>query len=240
MRVALRRNTEVDDQILYPADDGVPMEDLKHVTNAVVLQTTLADHLRALGRDAFVAVNNFIYYRRGDPKACVGPDFYVILDAKEDPERDCWRAWNEDPTLLPPQVVVEFVSKSSGYRDRVKKFAIYRDTLRVPNYVICNNRRFRLDAFTLQDGEYVAVPPGPHGRFRCDAIGLNIGFHEKLLRWFKADGTLLATAEELRDAAEASRDAAEARRDAAEARLDAVEAELARLRRVLEERGLNP
>ncbi|MBM3464658.1 MAG: Uma2 family endonuclease [Armatimonadetes bacterium] len=193
MRVALRRKVEVDDRVLYPADDGIPMEDTKHTTNAVVLQTTLTNHLKSVGRDAFVAVNNFIYYRRGDQKACVGPDFYVILGAKEDPERDCWRAWHEDPALLPPQVVVEFVSKSSGYKDRVKKFAIYRDVLRVPNYVICNNRRYRLDAYALRGDEYVAVPADALGRVACDAIGLSLGFHEGMLRWFMPDGTLIPT-----------------------------------------------
>src|SRR5207245_2168714 len=122
------------------------------------------------------------------------PDFYAILDIPHDEERDCWRAWNEVPRF--PDVIVEFTSKSSRHNDRVKKFAIYRDILAVPNYFICDIRRFTLDGFELCQREYTSLAPNDAGRLWCASLGLWIGWLDSWLRWFDRGGNLLPTGKE--------------------------------------------
>lgn len=240
MDMALRRKPAVvDEEDLYPAEDGIPMENVQHDTNHHALMDALRPWLEARGRAAFQAGNNFIYYELGDPRKNVGPDYYLILGARDNPERDCWRVWNEGYLL--PQVVIEFISRSTARRDRVVKFAIYRDVLKVANYFIASHRQRRIEGFRLQDGVYVPIAPNPQGLLLCDPLGLYVGMHEGVARWYDEEGILLPTpreqlVDERRKAeAEAAR-AQEAERRAADEtrRREAAEAELARLRRLLE------
>ncbi|MBM3464307.1 MAG: Uma2 family endonuclease [Armatimonadetes bacterium] len=226
--MSLRRKA-LSDEDLYPADDGVPMDDDKHRRNANLLCDTLEKHLHERGVAAWASSNSFIYYEYGSPRKNVGPDFYVVVGASENPQRDCWRVWNEDYKL--PQVIVEFVSKHSGHKDRVKNFKIYRDILKTPEYFIFDTRRGRasLEGWTLRGGEYVPLLPDAQGRLACDALGLRIGLQDGIVRWFDEHGALPTDAER---ATEKSRMAAEEARLRAEA-----EAEVARLRRLLEAKG---
>jgi Uma2 family endonuclease len=225
MGMALVRETDLsDDENLYPADDGIPMDDVQHAPIAVLLKQTLEAYLSSLHVPTFIATNNFVYYEKGDPKKNVGPDFYVILGAREDPDRDCWRVWNEGGVL--PSMILELVSKKNRKKDYVTNFKIYQDTLKTPNYFIYDNRRMRFDGFKLVNGMYQQLQPDKHGRFRCDALKLLLGLQDGWLRWYRLDGTLIPTDYEI--GVEQAR------------RADAAVSEAERLRRLLLERGIDP
>lgn len=225
------------ERLKYPSCDGVPVEDRKHVQNQAILSESLEPYLAQQGIPAFVATNNFIYYQREAPRKNVGPDFYVVLHVEEDPERDCWRMWNEGNRA--PDVIVEFLSKTTEAKDRGKNFLIYRDILKVANYFLCDNRNYRLEGFRREGSVYVSLQPDKNGRLACDVLGLELGFHEGFLRWFLPGGDLVPTGRE-QAVLEWSRAEQEARRAQQEARRAEQEAqradEEARLRRDAEER----
>jgi len=227
----------VDDEILYPADDGVPMDDQTHTRNAASMTEALQAWLDARGQPAWIGSNSFIYYQHGDPRRNVGPDYFVVLGAQENEERDCWRVWNEGGLL--PQVIVEFVSKRSSRKDRVTNFAIYRDVLKTHNYFICWNRSRRLEGYVLEGGEYVRLLPDANGRVACGALGLRLGFEGRVLRWYDAEGSPLPFDRE-RTTLEAHRANQETRRADEEARrANRAEQELARLCDLLASRGID-
>ncbi len=250
MNVALHRKQRVQDEFdLYPPDDGAIVDHGYHGFNRQILVDSMMFWFERHGVRAWVTADNAIYYQLGEPRKVVGPDFYVVLGAREWPKRDCWRLWNEG--FLTPQVIVEFISPKTARKDRVTNFAIYRDTLKVPDYYVCDNvRRMRVDGFHLQGGEYVPLLPGPDGRLRCESLDMSVGFHGRWLRFFDADGSLVRTGRELyhetqRQLKESSRQAEESSRRADEAsrcadeearRRTEAEAELDRLRRLLDER----
>lgn len=208
----------VDEQDIYPAEDGAIVHDGRHTVAAHILSDSLRRWLEEKGRDAYIGIDNGIYYQFGDPQKVVGPDFFVILDAHEDSERDCWRVWNEDGKL--PQVIMEFVSKRSGKKDRVINFAIYQDALQTPNYFIWDNRRRRFDGFHLRDGKYVPLEPDSQGRFWCEALRLYVGIQDGWIRWFEPDGQMLLTGQEIANQQTEEARLAKDRADQAEHRAD--------------------
>jgi Uma2 family endonuclease len=199
------------DRIRYPADDGIPMEHTIHDENHALLMQTLKPYLKALGQPAFVAGNNFVYFGKG-PTENVGPDFYVVLGAADDPDRDCWRSWHENGLL--PQVIVEMLSKRTVRKDKVKNFDLYERVLKVRNYFMCNHRKRHLEGYVLDGDRYVPLLPDRHGRLYCEALGLWLGFHGRMLRWFTAEGVMLPTGEENAEVESARADAEQRRAEA--------------------------
>jgi len=228
MALKSKRVEEVDERDLFPADDGKFMDDTEHQVNAAMLQQSLGMWLNSQGRTVFIAADNAIYYDQNDAHKVVGPDFYVVLDTPHDPERDCWRMWNEGGHL--PQLIMEFVSKHSGKKDRVTNFAIYRDILRVSNYFIWDNRRRRFDGFHLQNGTYKQLEPDARGLYWCEALKLNVGLRDGWVRFFDTDGNLLLTGEEVAAAEELRFREAEQRTKSLEDELARARAEIERLK----------
>ncbi len=105
-----------------------------------------------------------------------------------------------------PDVVVEITSKSTKQEDKVKKFGIYRDILRVPEYFLFDPTedylRPPLQGFRLVGGEYVPIEPTA-GRLPSQVLGLHLERDGEKLRLFDpATGRRLLTPVEGREAAE--------------------------------------
>ena len=148
------------DAVVYPCSDGQPMaetqihgECMMYVTAA--LRRWFEKHGRA---DVYVGSNNFLYYERGNPRAVVAPDVYVVLGAPVYPPRDTYMLWNEPKG---PDFVLEVTSASTRRDDERRKRDVYA-ALGVKEYFLYDPRAEYLtpplQGFRLHDGEYRALP----------------------------------------------------------------------------------
>ena len=239
-------------QIEYPDSDGGPIGETGfHVTQ--ILTTLVTLRLRYHDQDdVYVGANMFLYYRRGDPKAVVAPDVFVVLSTSPD-ERRSYKVWEENGRV--PSIVFEITSSSTRDTDLLFKRALYED-LKVQEYVLFDPVGQYLEpvlqGYRLVQGRYVAVLPQslPDGGYELasDVLGVTLRAESGVLALYDREtGEKLLTPPELyervgqesaaRQAAEArvqqeaiARQEAETRAEQAEAELDQLRAELARLR----------
>ena len=147
------------DAVVYPCSDGQPMaetqihgECMMYVTAA--LRRWFEKHGRA---DVHVGSNNFLYYERGNPRAVVAPDVYVVVGAPAH-LRDTYLLWNEPKG---PDFVLEVTSASTRRDDERRKRDVYA-ALGVREYFLYDPRAEyltpALQGFRLHDGEYRALP----------------------------------------------------------------------------------
>ena len=104
-----------------------------------------------------VGMNNFLYYERGNPRAVVAPDVYVVVGAPAG-LRDTYMLWNEPKG---PDFVLEVTSKSTRRDDERRKRDVYAG-LGVREYFLYDPRAEYLapplQGFRLHGGEYRALP----------------------------------------------------------------------------------
>ena len=105
----------------------------------------------------YVGSNNFLYYERGNPRAVVSPDVYVVVGA-EARLRDTYLLWNE---AKGPDFVLEVTSASTRRDDERRKRDVYA-ALGVSEYFLYDPRAEyltpALQGFRLREGEYRALP----------------------------------------------------------------------------------
>ena len=215
----------------YPCSDGQPMAESEiHAQCMMYATAALRRHFqRHAQRDVYVSSNHFIYYERGNPRAVVAPDVYVVIGAPVH-LRDSYLLWNEPKG---PDFVLEATSRSTRREDLGHKREVYA-ALGVTEYFLYDPRDEYLtpplQGFTLEDGQYRPLPamtvlPGRGVAIRSEVLGLELRDRreEQMLRLRDpATGRDLPTYDELDEAHEA----AEAARRAAEARIEELEARL--------------
>ena len=147
------------DALLYPCSDGQPMAETGlHRRCMVDVADTLELWFNRHGRDdVYVGSNNFLYYERGNPRAVVAPDVYVVVGASAG-LRDTYLLWNEPKG---PDFVLEVTSASTRHNDERRKRDVYA-SLGVSEYFLYDPRAEYLapplQGFRLHEGEYRAVP----------------------------------------------------------------------------------
>lgn len=151
------------------------------------MQWWLAQH----GLDAFVSSNSPLRY--SDDEQPLGPDFYLVLGVPKR-RRKQYDVKHEGGRM--PCAIVELLSPSTQKRDRVLKFGIYRDVMKVTDYFLYDSDKARLEGYTLVKGEYVLKVPNAHGHLECASVSLALGVRGGTLRWFDRDGKPVPTAEE--------------------------------------------
>ena len=238
------------DAVFYPTSDGQPMAEtpvhgdcMMYVTSA--LRWWFTKHGRD---DVYVGMNNFLYYERGNPRAVVAPDVYVVVGAPASPPRDTYMLWNEPKG---PDFVLEVTSKSTRGTDERRKREVYA-ALGVSEYFLYDPRAEYLtpplQGFRLHGGEYRALPAvtvlSNRGvavasevlglelrdereerrvRLRDPATGEVLLTHEESERAREESEQAREESERARKEATAARRAAEARAAELEARLRALE-----------------
>ena len=75
----------------------------------------------------------FLYYVKGNRRKHISPDVMVTLGIAKEPPRDCYLVWEERKA---PDFVLEITSKSTRSEDKKKKFVLYRDVLKVQEYIL--------------------------------------------------------------------------------------------------------
>jgi Uma2 family endonuclease len=205
----------------------------------------------------YISGNMLMYYEEGNPRKHVSPDVFVVHNLPPR-ERRNYLVWEEEGKA--PDLVIELTSKSTRNEDLRTKFQLYRDVLRVTEYVLFDPYEEYLEpslqAYRWRKGQYAPMRL-VRGRLPSKVLGLHFGREGMQLRVYepetgrkillpreefeRAEATLRQEAEARRAAEPGFRQEAEARRAAetiarqeAEAR-QAAEAEVERLRRELED-----
>jgi len=233
-------------EIEYPTSDGKPMaESDLHRDLGIYVIEALKAHF-ASRPEVYVSGNNFVYWEEGNNRAVISPDAYVVRGVGMRP-RDCYMAWKEGGQL--PDVVFEFTSRKTRREDTDKKWPLYEQVLRVPEYFLFDptgdylTPRFR--GYRLEAGHYVPLEI-VDGRVHSKVLGLDLVqqgdrlrlFSPELNEWLLSPAELIEARTSERERADAERlraDAERARADSAEAEVDALRTELAALRAAVRE-----
>ncbi|MBH8566188.1 Uma2 family endonuclease [Nostoc sp. CENA67] len=209
------------DVIFPPSDlysDEPPLETELHLRQIILLLTCL-EWLWRDRNDFYAAGNLTIYYspHQRKSKDFRGPDFFVVLGC-ERKTRKSWVVWEENGKY--PNVIVEIISQSTANTDRGLKKQIYQDIFRTPDYFWFDPYTLEFAGYHLVDGEYQPLQASGQGHLWSHQLGLYLGIHEGLLRFFTPGGELVPTPEETAEQAEqrAQQEAEKAERLAAKLR----------------------
>lgn len=217
------------DEIYYPDSDGEPMAESElHLEEMVYVWEGLADRFAA-EPDVFVGANMFLYFRKGDPRAVVAPDGFVVKGVPKRPggrKRRKYLLWQEGKA---PCFVLETTSESTHRKDKEKR-EIYTRLGVVEYFQFDPEGDYldpRLQGLRLVNGKYRPIQPQPDGSLLSETTGVLFRFEgERLQLTDAATGRLLLRNEEKNMALRES----EARSLEAEEKIRVLEAELARLR----------
>jgi Uma2 family endonuclease len=215
--------------VYYPESDGKPMAETD------LHRDEMFDLIKALDRryrgepDVYVSGNLFFYYVKGDPRAVVAPDVFLVKGV-EKRKRGTYKLWEEGSV---PSLVIELTSDSSQDEDLSKKKPCY-ERLGIEEYFLHDPFQDYLDpalqGFRLINGRYQPIAPEPDGSLRSLTTGLLLRTEGKRLRLVDAATGEPLLWDEERDAQLQQEQAA---RQAAEERADALQEELKQLRREL-------
>ncbi len=113
--------THVADAVEYPDSDGKPMAENTLQYEWIVTIKGNLDALFAGDPNVFVAGDNLIYAKQGDPKEVKAPDVYVAFGRPKG-HRGSYKVWEEGGLF--PQIVFEILSPGNSDRemDRKRKF----------------------------------------------------------------------------------------------------------------------
>lgn len=221
--------------IEYPTGDGKPMAETDlHRDDMVdtihILQDFYADRPRV-----YVSGNLLLYYEEGNPRKHISPDVLVSIGIDKEPRRDYYLVWKEGKA---PDFVGEITSKTTRREDQKTKFALYRDVLKVPEYIQFDPRaeylKPPLQGFRLIGGDYVPIEL-VDGRLPSKVLGLHLERDGERLRLFDpTTGQYLLTRLEQREAAERRAEEERRRAEAAVADQQRLAEENERLRREIE------
>jgi Uma2 family endonuclease len=186
-----------EDVILPPSDlysDEPPLESELHLEQIMLLLKCL----KWLWRDRtdfYAAGNLTIYYSLNKSKLedFRGPDFFVVLDT-ERKTRKSWVVWEEDGKY--PNVILEILSESTANTDKEFKKKLYQDSFRTPDYFWFDPYTLEFAGFHLVDGKYQPLKANNQGHLWSQQLGLYLGIHQGLLRFFTPEGHLVPTPEE--------------------------------------------
>ncbi|MEO0457000.1 MAG: Uma2 family endonuclease, partial [Cyanobacteria bacterium P01_A01_bin.114] len=145
--------------------------------------------------DFYVSGNLTVYYNQRQLKSrdFRGPDLFVVLGT-EKKDRKSWVVWEEDGKY--PNVILEILSSSTEKIDRGLKKELYQDVFRTPDYFWFDPETLEFKGFHTVDGRYEPLQSTEQGLLWSQQVGLYLGLRERKLRWFDADGQLIASPEE--------------------------------------------
>lgn len=206
-------------EIVYPEGDGQPLAETEvHVDEIVYLIAALKEYFREQA-DVYVAGNLFLYYERGNRKAVVAPDLFVVRGVAKEARRT-YKLWEEG---VGPCFIVEVTSRSTQMEDLEEKKALYQ-RLGVEEYFLFDPLDEylspRLQGYRWVQGRYQPLLAERTGVLFSRTTGLTL----------QAEGPHLRLAETRTGQPLLRYDESERARRAAEERAARAEAELARLR----------
>ncbi len=211
--------------------DEPEMESSLHYSQLLLLVSCLEWYWRDTS-NYFIGANLTIYFSRQQlkNKEFRGPDFFLIKNTEKKP-RSSWVVWEEDGKY--PNLIIELLSKDTASVDRNLKKELYQDRFRTPEYFWFYPQTLEFAGFRLVGDKYQPIPVDEEGKRWSEQLGLYLGVYQEQLRYFTAEGQLVARPEE--DALQAI---AEAQQAQSLAQLERLRAE--KLAAKLRSLGINP
>jgi Uma2 family endonuclease len=212
-------------EIKYPTTDGKPMAETDYHRELMV---DLIESLKVFYADeprVYVSGNLLLFYEKGNKRRHLSPDVFVVPGVGNH-RRDNFLLWEEGHG---PKFVIELTSSSTRKEDVTKKFALYRDVLKVREYFLFDPLgdylKPSMQGWRLAKGVYQSIR-AVEGRLPSSTTGLHLERDDKELRlWNPETKTWLPSRLEAIDNATRSRDRETNARQ--EAELAQQEAELA-------------
>ncbi|MBL8796696.1 MAG: Uma2 family endonuclease [Planctomycetia bacterium] len=167
----------------YPTTDGRPMAETDiHRDDMHDLIGSLKNFF-AFDPLVYVSGNLLLYYVPGNKRKHVSPDVFVVKGV-EKRLRDNYLLWEEGKG---PDAAIELTSSSTRAEDTKKKFLLYQDVLKVPEYFLFDPKDDYLDpplqGYRLVKGKYAPIRP-VLGRLPSTVLGLHLERHGHELRLF--------------------------------------------------------
>ncbi len=232
------------DTVVYPDSDGKPMAENTLQYEWIV---TIKGNVDALFRDdpaVFVAGDNLIYPKKGDPTVCTAPDVYVAFGRPKG-HRGSYKVFDEGGIF--PQVVFEVLSPGNTGREMALKRTFYRK-YGVEEYYVIDPDLGDVEATLRQKKKFVDVDDLTN--FVSPRLGIRFDTTGGELVIFGPTGERFLTFDELsRRAAEAEKalrqetrraDTQKRRADTQKRRADHADARAEVLAAKLRELGLDP
>jgi hypothetical protein len=104
---------DLEDLTFYPDHDDMGESILQRLMTEL-LRPLLARFLAEIGPRVFVGADQFIYYIKGNPKAVVAPDVYVMPGVDPDITPRCWKTWENG---VAPSFALEIMSEIDDLKD---------------------------------------------------------------------------------------------------------------------------
>ena len=182
---------------LEPESDEPEMESTLHYEQLALLVSLLEWHWRARD-DYFIGANLSVYFRKDQftRRELRGPDFFLVRGVEQRPRRS-WTVWLEGGRY--PDLIIELLSDATARVDRTIKKTLYQDVFRTPEYYWFSPDTRELAGFHLMDRLYQPIPADPQGLLASPILGLRLGVHEGLLRFFDESGAPIPTLPEVID-----------------------------------------
>lgn len=229
------------DVIFPPGDlysDEPPLESELHLEQIMLLLKCLK-WLWQDKNDFYAAGNLTIYYSPNQKKSEYfrGPDFFVVLGCVRK-TRKSWVVWEEDGKY--PNVILEILSESTAATDKGLKKEIYQNTFRTFDYFWYDPYTQEFVGFHLVDGEYQPLQANELGHLWSQQLGLYLGVHQGLVRFFTAESQLVPTPEEVAQQAQQTTQQTEQRLEQTQQRLEQAQQTAQRLAAKLRELNIDP
>ena len=146
--------------------------------------------------NVYVSGNLLLFYVPQNKRRHVAPDVFVVKGVKKR-KRDNYLLWEEGKA---PDVAMEITSSTTRREDTTKKFALYRDVLKVREYFLFDPRgdylKPTLQGYRLSRGDYLPIAPVAK-RLPSSVLGLHLERSGTDLRFFDPEtGEWLPTLQE--------------------------------------------
>lgn len=197
-------------------------EGVRHFRSKVGAGADLEGHFRRAGRAVFVACELAVFYPR---EPLIVPDVLAVMDCDPGIEPDSWVVQDQGRGI---DLVIEMRNQGKKHKTLVECVEDY-SRRRIPEYFAYDCRRntlrgWRLTAPRAQSYRPI-IPQG--GYFASQVLGLDLGVHERHLRFF-INGALIPSERELAGRLQAAVDQQRASLEEAERERERTARELTR------------
>ena len=191
---------QISTEIEYPDADGKPMAESEQAREYLIYATKVLRIYFQDRSDVYVSGNLFIYYEKGNPRAVIAPDVFVVFGVNKG-DRRSYKTWEESNT---PDFVLEITSKSTQKEDQETKPNIYA-ALGVREYFQYDPTgdylNPQLQGSRLVEGNYQPIAatmlPDDVLSVSSEVLGLELRLQSGKLRFLDpATGEMLLTHEE--------------------------------------------
>jgi Uma2 family endonuclease len=171
------------DHTQLPCEDGTFVKNSLEHLQSVLLTDAIRPVVQKLYPEGhyFIGQDCGIYWNQTDPpqEGAKAPDWFFVPDVPALVNGQVRRSYVLWRDLMPPMIVVEFVSGDGAEeRDQTPwagKFWLYEKIIRASFYVIYEPFVPRLEAYHVVDGAFRPLPPNARGHFEIAPLQVELG-----------------------------------------------------------------